>query len=201
MNIIKENNEKSKRLNLCNSEGCPLLQENLGVNTENLNKISILSRGQVLGFNSLEEEDLVDRFGYTTKTKMFEQLMIAYGGIAAEIVMLNDITSGSADDLYKANYMAQAMIRRFGMMGITNSIESRITRSAGGCSQRKKREVEKITDKLLKKAFKKAVKFIMANKMLFYRLYNKLLECNVLYKEEIEEIINEISNRRLCYHR
>ena len=31
---------------------------------------------------------------------------------------------------------------------------------------------------------------VKENKELFTKLYNKLIECNVIYKEEIEEVIN-----------
>ena len=129
-------------------------------------------------------------FGFTTKNKMFNQMMIAYGGIAAEMVMLNDISSGCAQDIDEANYIAKTMIKRFGMLGITNCIDSTMLRYEDGSSQKKKRRIEKITDRLLAKALAKAVKIIKENKELFTKLYNKLIECNVIYKEEIEEVIN-----------
>ena len=121
---------------------------------------------------------------------MFNQMMIAYGGIAAEMVMLNDISSGCAQDIDEANYIAKTMIKRFGMLGITNCIDSAMLRYEDGSSQKKKRRIEKITDRLLAKALAKAVKIIKDNKELFTKLYNKLIECNVIYKEEIEEVIN-----------
>ena len=121
---------------------------------------------------------------------MFNQMMIAYGGIAAEMVMLNDISSGCAQDIDEANYIAKTMIKRFGMLGITNCIDSTMLRYEDGSSQKKKRRIEKITDRLLAKALAKAVKIIKENKELFTKLYNKLIECNVIYKEEIEEVIN-----------
>ena len=155
-----------------------------------LNKISIVSRGQTLGFNRFSREDETEIFGFTTKNKMFNQMMIAYGGIAAEMVMLNDISSGCAQDIDEANYIAKTMIKRFGMLGITNCIDSTMLRYEDGSSQKKKRRIEKITDRLLAKALAKAVKIIKENKELFTKLYNKLIECNVIYKEEIEEVIN-----------
>ena len=104
--------------------------------------------------------------------------------------MLNDISSGCAQDIDEANYIAKTMIKRFGMLGITNCIDSTMLRYEDGSSQKKKRRIEKITDRLLAKALAKAVKIIKENKELFTKLYNKLIECNVIYKEEIEEVIN-----------
>lgn len=156
---------------------------------DNLNKISIVSRGQTLGFNRFSREDETEKFGFTTKNKMFNQMMIAYGGIAAEMVRLNDISSGCVQDIEEANYIAKTMIKRFGMLGITYCIDSKMIRFEDSASQKKKKRVERITDKLLKKALANAVKIIKDNKELFTRLYNKLIECNVIYKEEIEEVI------------
>lgn len=156
---------------------------------ENLNKISLVSRGQTLGFNRFSREDETEKFGYTTKNKMFNQIMIAYGGIAAEMVKLNDISSGCVQDIDEANYIAKIMIRRFGMLGITNCIDSVFLRLEENASEKKKKRIEKITDRLLKQALKKAIKVIKGNIGLFNGLYNKLLDCNVIYKEEIEEVI------------
>ena len=143
-----------------------------------MNKISIISRGQTLGFNRFSREDEIEKFGFTTKNKMFNQMMIAYGGIAAEMVRLNDISSGCVADLDEANYIAKTMIKRFGMMGITNCVDSGMIRFEDGSSQKKRRQVEKVTDGLLKKALNNAVKVIKENKELFTRLYNKLIEYN-----------------------
>ena len=160
---------------------------------DKLNKISIVSRGQTLGFNRFSREDEAARFGFTTKSNMFNQMMIAYGGIAAEMVVLKDITTGSSRDIDEARNIATAMIKRFGMMGITNSVDVKTLKFEDGTSQRKKRKVEKLTDGLLEKAFNRSVKVIKDNKLLFDKLYSKLLECNVIYKEEIEEVISRVA--------
>ena len=158
---------------------------------DSLNKISIVSRGQTLGFNRFSREDETEKFGFTTKTNMFNQMMIAYGGIAAEMIKLKDITSGCVQDIDEAKYIANAMIRRFGMLGITNCADARALRIEDGTSQRKKRKIERIMDKLLEKALNNSLKVIKDNNELFDKLYNKLLECNVIYKEEIDELVGK----------
>lgn len=160
---------------------------------DNLNKISLVSRGQTLGFNRFSREDEAEKFGFTTKSSMFNKMMIAYGGIAAEQIVLKDITSGCVQDIDDAKYIADVMIRRFGMLGITNCVDSRSLRFEDGSSQKKKRKVEKLLDGLLEKALNSSIKIIKDNMNLFDKLYNKLLECNVIYKEEIEEVINMVA--------
>jgi ATP-dependent Zn protease len=83
------------------------------------------------------------------------------------------------------------MIRRFGMLGITNCADARALRIEDGTSQRKKRKIERIMDKLLEKALNNSLKVIKDNNELFDKLYNKLLECNVIYKEEIDELVGK----------
>ena len=160
---------------------------------DNLNKISVISRGQTLGFNRYNTEDEGGGFGFTSKTRMFNQMMIAYGGLAAEKVRLHDITSGCAKDIDEAKFIAETMIRRFGMLGITNCADSHSIRFDDGTSQKKKQKVEKLMDGLLEKALKGATRIIKDNKQLFNNLYDRLIESNVLYKEEIEEVINNLS--------
>lgn len=160
---------------------------------ENLNKISIISRGQTLGFNRFGRDDETQQFGFTTKSKMFNQIMIAYGGIAAEKFILKDTSSGCSNDLDEARYVAEVMIRKFGMLGVTNCANTRMLRMGDYGSERKKRQIERLTDGLLKKALKKALKVIKYNKDIFNNLYNKLLESNVIYKEEIEEVLQNVA--------
>ena len=157
--------------------------------SKNLNKISIVSRGQTLGFNRHDFGDDSLNFGYRTKNEIEKQIMIAYGGLAAEKIMLNDISTGCINDLDKAKNLATQMVKRFGMSGVTNCVDARAARIGNEFSERKTRQVEKLIDSILKHAFNKTIKAIKANKELFNRLYNKLLENNVLYKEEIDEII------------
>jgi cell division protease FtsH len=159
---------------------------------EDLNKISLISRGQTLGFNRFSRDD-VEMFDFTTKSKLFNRMMIAYGGIAAEQIVLKDITSGCVQDISDAKYIADVMIKRYGMLGITNCADTLTLSLEDGSSQKKKRKVEKLMDGLLEKALKGAIKIIKENRLLFDNLYNRLIESNVLYKEEIEEVINGVS--------
>ena len=46
-------------------------------------------------------------------------------------------------------------------------------------------------DNLLEKALNNSIKVVKENSELFDKLYNKLLECNVIYKEEIDEVVGK----------
>src|SRR6266566_826435 len=80
--------------------------------TDEVHKISIISRGQALGYTiSLPRED---RY-LTTKTSLMEQLSAILGGRAAEELVFNEVTTGAANDLEKVTSIAKQMIMRYGM--------------------------------------------------------------------------------------
>ncbi len=80
--------------------------------TDDVHKISIISRGQALGYTiSLPRED---RY-LTTKTALMEQLAMTLGGRAAEEMVFNEVTTGAANDLEKVTSTAKQMVMRFGM--------------------------------------------------------------------------------------
>ena len=66
--------------------------------TDDVHKISVISRGQALGYTiSLPRED---RY-LTTKTALMEQLAMTLGGRAAEELVFQEVTTGAANDLEK----------------------------------------------------------------------------------------------------
>ena len=81
-------------------------------NTDPVHKISVVSRGQALGFTiSLPTED---KF-LTTKNELMDNLAMTLGGRAAEEVVFSEITTGAANDIEKATSTAKQMIMRYGM--------------------------------------------------------------------------------------
>jgi cell division protease FtsH len=80
--------------------------------TDEVHKISIISRGQALGYTiSLPRED---RY-LTTKSALMDQLAMTLGGRAAEELVFHEVTTGAANDLEQVTSTAKQMIMRFGM--------------------------------------------------------------------------------------
>ena len=80
--------------------------------TDEVHKISIISRGQALGYTiSLPRED---RY-LTTKSALMDRLAMTLGGRAAEELVFHEVTTGAANDLEKVTSTAKQMIMRFGM--------------------------------------------------------------------------------------
>jgi cell division protease FtsH len=80
--------------------------------TDEVHKISIISRGQALGYTiSLPRED---RY-LTTKSALMDRLAMTLGGRAAEELVFHEVTTGAANDLEQVTSTAKQMIMRFGM--------------------------------------------------------------------------------------
>ena len=80
--------------------------------TDPVHKISVVSRGQALGYTiSLPTED---KF-LTTKEELMDKLAMTLGGRAAEEIVFDEITTGAANDIEKATATAKQMIMRYGM--------------------------------------------------------------------------------------
>ena len=77
-----------------------------------VHKISIISRGQALGYTiSMPQED---KF-LTTRAELTDNMAMTLGGRAAEEIVFGEITTGASNDLEKVTATAKQMVMRFGM--------------------------------------------------------------------------------------
>jgi cell division protease FtsH len=81
-------------------------------NCDPVHKVSIISRGQALGYTiSLPSED---KF-LTTRAELTDTMAMTLGGRAAEEIIFGEITTGASNDLEKVTETAKQMVMRFGM--------------------------------------------------------------------------------------
>lgn len=81
-------------------------------NSDPVHKISIISRGQALGYTlQLPEEDHF----LNTRNGMLDQIAVLLAGRTAEELFCDDITTGASNDLERATKMARQMVTRLGM--------------------------------------------------------------------------------------
>jgi cell division protease FtsH len=81
-------------------------------NCDPVHKISIISRGQALGYTiSLPTED---KF-LTSRAELTDTMAMTLGGRAAEEIVFSEITTGASNDLEKVTETAKQMVMRFGM--------------------------------------------------------------------------------------
>jgi cell division protease FtsH len=103
--------EKERRITAFHEMGHALVAHYLQ-NTDPVHKISVISRGQALGYTiSLPTED---KF-LTTRAELNDTMAMSLGGRAAEEIVFGEVTTGASNDIEKVTATAKQMVMRFGM--------------------------------------------------------------------------------------
>jgi len=103
--------DKEKTIIANHEVGHALLAELLP-NADPLHKVSILPRGQALGYTlSLPTEDKY----LTSRSELMDDITVLLGGRAAEELEFAEVTTGAHNDLERSTALARAMVMEFGM--------------------------------------------------------------------------------------
>jgi len=126
-------------------------------NNSHVQKISIAGRGMALGFTlQTPKEEL----RLLTPKELESQITALLAGRAAEQVVLGDISSGAADDLQRANTIAQKMVCEWGM-GKTVGMFATLPNQAHHYNQEK---IEADINDILMRCYQKACEVIEVHK-------------------------------------
>ncbi len=102
--------EKEKKLTAYHEAG-HAITHHICETADPVHQISIIPRGMAGGYTmSLPEKDK----SYVTKTQMEEQIVTLMGGRVAELLVLDDISTGASNDLERATSIARSMVTRYG---------------------------------------------------------------------------------------
>ena len=103
---------ESERKTIAYHESGHALVGHILENSDPVHKISIIARGQALGYTlQLPEEDHF----LSTRDGMLDQIAVLLGGRTAEELFCDDITTGASNDLERATKIARQMVTRLGM--------------------------------------------------------------------------------------
>jgi cell division protease FtsH len=164
--------------------------------TDDVHKISVISRGQALGYTiSLPRED---RY-LTTKTALMEQLAMTLGGRAAEELVFREVTTGAANDLEKVTSIAKQMIMRFGMseklgprvLGRNHDMPF-LGREMGAepdYSEEIAREIDDEIRRVIEEAHELAVKVLTEHMEELHRVSGILIERETIDKDQFERLL------------
>jgi cell division protease FtsH len=103
--------EEEKQILAHHESGHALLAELLP-KADPLHKTSILPRGMALGYTM--QLPLEDKY-ITSRAELLDDITVLMGGRVAEEVVLNEQTTGAANDLERATELARRMVTEFGM--------------------------------------------------------------------------------------
>lgn len=184
--------EKERKITAYHEAGHALVGHLLP-NTDPVHKISIISRGRAAGYTlNLPEEDR----NFHTKSEFIDELAMLMGGYAAEKIIFNELTTGGSSDLKRASELARKLITKFGMSEKLGPIvfgEQSETVFLGkeiheqrNYSENTASEIDKEVEAFIGKAFATATKIIEDNKEKLEKITKRLLEVEVIEREEFE---------------
>lgn len=103
--------DKEKKITAFHEVGHALIHELLS-NLDPVHSVSIIPTGFAGGYTMpLPREDKM----YMTKSRMIDEIIALLGGIAAEEIIFDDITTGSSNDIERATQTARDMVTKYGM--------------------------------------------------------------------------------------
>jgi cell division protease FtsH len=164
--------------------------------TDEVHKISVISRGQALGYTiSLPRED---RY-LTTKTALMEQLAMTLGGRAAEELVFHEVTTGAANDLEKVTSISKQMIMRYGMsdklgprvLGRNHDMPF-LGREMGAepdYSEEIAREIDDEIKRVIEEAHELAVTVLKEHMSDLHRISAILIERETIDKDQFERLL------------
>ncbi len=156
-------------------------------------KVTIVPRGKALGaaWYLPEERQL------STYKQMFDEITAALGGRAAEEIIFGNVSTGALNDLEKVTKQAYAMIVYFGLNPRIGNIsyydssgQSEYTFTKP-YSEKTAQTIDEEVSTLIESAYKRAKEILLKDKDKLITLAEKLLEKEVIFKEDMEEIFGK----------
>jgi cell division protease FtsH len=155
-------------------------------------KVTIVPRGRSLGaaWYLPEERSL------TTTEQILDEMCAALGGRAAESVIFNKISTGALSDLEKVTKQAMAMVTIYGLDEKIGNVSYYDSQNQGyGFTKPYSEETAKIIDQEIKKIidtqYERAKSILRKHEDKLHQLANKLLETEVIFKEDLEIIFGK----------
>ncbi|ROI04526.1 ATP-dependent zinc metalloprotease FtsH [Kaistella haifensis] len=156
-------------------------------------KVTIVPRGRSLGaaWYLPEERQL------TTTEQMYDELCATLGGRAAEQVIFGNISTGALSDLERVTKQAHAMVTIYGLNEKIGNISyyDSSGQSEYNFGKPYSEQTAKIIDeeisKIIETQYQRALQILSANKDKLDALANKLLEKEVIFREDLEEIFGQ----------
>ncbi len=154
-------------------------------------KVTIVPRGQSLGAAwYLPEERSI-----TTSEQILDEMCSALGGRASEQLMFGKISTGALSDLEKVTKQAYAMVSIYGLnerMGNISYYDSRGQEAfTKPYSETTARIIDEEASKIIEEQYKRALSILTENKENLIKLAEKLLQAEVIFKEDLEEIFGK----------
>jgi cell division protease FtsH len=165
-------------------------------NCDPVHKISIISRGQALGYTiSLPAED---KF-LTTKSALMDQMAMTLGGRAAEELVFHEVTTGAANDIEKVTSTSKHMVMRYGMseklgprmLGRNHDMPflGRDMGSEPDYSEEMAREIDDEIRRVIEEAHDRARRVLNEHMDELHKISELLIERETIDKDQFERLL------------
>lgn len=189
--------EKDKHITAVHEAGHAIVGHVLP-NTDDVHKVSIISRGMALGLTwSLPREDrhLISR------SKFQDELAMLLAGRLAEMMYFNEPTTGASNDLQRATEIARRMVTDYGMsdkLGLrtygTHSEQIFLGKSLGeekDYSQSVSEQIDLEVGRIIQEAETKATTLLKKYKNALEQLTQQLLHKETVGGDELTAILQD----------
>jgi cell division protease FtsH len=169
--------------------------------TDPIHKVTIIPRGMALGVT--QQLPLDERKTYS-KVYCLAQLQVILGGRAAELIALDQLTTGAGNDIEQATDLSRKMVCEWGMSEKLGPLTfgkkeeeiflGREIAKHRDYSEETARQIDKEVKQIVEDAQGKAIATLEVNLSKLHALANALLEKEILDAQEIDKIIQELNN-------
>jgi len=155
-------------------------------------KVTIVPRGKSLGAAwYLPEERQI-----TTTEQLLDEMCAALGGRAAELVTFGKISTGALSDLEKVTKTATAMVSIYGLNEKVGNVSYYNSQGDGyGFSKPYSDDTAKLIDdevkSMIEEQYQRAIKLLEKHKDKLTLLADKLLEKEVIFKDDLEAVFGK----------
>jgi cell division protease FtsH len=154
-------------------------------------KVTIVPRGQSLGAAwYLPEERSI-----TTTEQITDEICSALGGRAAEELIFGKISTGALSDLEKVTKQAYAMVSIYGLNKKVGNISYYDSQGRDSFtkpySEVTARVIDEEVSKIIESQYQRALQILTDNKEKLTELAEKLLDQEVIFKEDLELIFGK----------
>lgn len=156
-------------------------------------KVTIVPRGKSLGAAwYLPEERQI-----TTTDQLMDEIAATMGGRAAEEVVFGDISTGALSDLERVTKQASAMVTIYGLnekIGNVSYYDSTGQNEYGFSkpySEETARTIDQEVSNIIESQYERAKDLLVSNREKLDQLAEKLLEKEVIFREDLVEIFGE----------
>jgi cell division protease FtsH len=156
-------------------------------------KVTIVPRGQSLGAAwYLPEERSITR-----TEQLLDEMCSALGGRAAELVTFGKISTGALSDLEKVTKQSYAMVSMYGLSEKIGNISYYDSQGRNEYSfskpysEQTAKTIDEEVSAIIEKQYQRAIQLLKENKDKLEALAQKLLEKEVIFKDDLEAIFGK----------